>query len=387
MKKKLITLITVGILIITGCTSIPSSTTYEYSTSEPISTPTPQLQTEVLPVSITPLATESPTSEPTVSYKGAVEHIFFHPLVAYPELAFDGDSMAQGYTDWFITVPEFKEIIKQLYRNNYILIDIHSLYEDNSSNGGNEIKSKELMLPKGKKPIILSIDDLNYYDYMIDNGNVQKLVLNPSGEVFTESVDPHGNKVASDDNEIVPILDRFVREHPDFSDHGAKGVIALTGYQGILGYRTNDEDVAIAKKQQEDAAPVIQKLKETGWSFASHGWGHLDAVKVSYERFVKDTERWKREVEPLIGTTSIYIYPYGSRVETESDKFKALKKLGFNVLCSVGPAPYLKWQSGIMMMDRRHIDGMALMTQRTKLLDLFNSDDVIDPIRLKMNKK
>jgi peptidoglycan/xylan/chitin deacetylase (PgdA/CDA1 family) len=185
----------------------------------------------------------------------------------------------------------------------------------------------------------------------------------------------------------VPILDRFVFEHPDFSDHGAKGVIALTGYQGILGYRTNDEQVANAVQEQKKAAIVIQRLKETGWSFASHGWGHLDAIKVSYDRFVQDTKRWKREVEPLIGTTSIYIYPFGSRVETDGDKFKALINEGFHVLCSVGPAPYLKWQSGVMMMDRRHIDGIALKTQRSRLLELFDANDVLDPIRLKLMKK
>ena len=31
-----------------------------------------------------------------VDYEGPVEHIFFHPLIAYPKLAFDGDAMAQG---------------------------------------------------------------------------------------------------------------------------------------------------------------------------------------------------------------------------------------------------------------------------------------------------
>jgi hypothetical protein len=117
--------------------------------------------------------------------------------------------------------------------------------------------------------------------------------------------------------------------------------------------------------------------------------GHLDAVKVSYARFVQDTERWKREVEPLIGTTAIYNYPFGSRVETDSDTFNALKKAGFYVFCSVGPAPYLKWKSEVMMMDRRHIDAIALTTQCSKLLGLFDADDVIDPVRLKLmnNKK
>jgi hypothetical protein len=113
----------------------------------------------------------------------------------------------------------------------------------------------------------------------------------------------------------------------------------------------------------------------------------LDAVKVSYNRFVQDTERWKREVEPLIGTTSIYIYPFGSRLDSDGDKFKVLNNEGFLVLCSVGPAPYLKWHSGVMMMDRRHIDGIALETQRSKLLDLFDANGVLDPIRIKLMKQ
>jgi hypothetical protein len=407
MKKRLL-VITIWMLLFTGCASIPGTTTNVYYSAAPlstgnenrtpessnsdqpstVSTPQPQTQTQ------NPLSSDNgllPSkeflgTEPTVIYKGPVEHIFFHPLVVYPELAFDGDSLAQGYNDWFLTVPEFKQIIEQLYKNDYILIDIHSLYEENTGNGHVAIHPKELKLPKGKKPLVLSIDDLNYYDYMIQNGNVHKLILNPSGEVFTESVDLHGKKVVSDDNEIVPILDHFVREHPDFSDHGAKGLIALTGYQGILGYRTNDKQAAKAVMEQEKAAYIIRRLKETGWSFASHGWGHLDAIKVSYDRFVQDTKRWKREVDPLIGPTSIYVYPFGSRVETDGDKFKALNNAGFHVLCSVGPTPYLKWQSGVMMMDRRHIDGIALKTQRTKLLELFDANDVIDPIRLKLMK-
>ncbi|MBC8079128.1 MAG: hypothetical protein H7X86_02200 [Gorillibacterium sp.] len=34
------------------------------------------------------------TSLQLVPYSGPVEHIFFHPLIAFPELAFDGDRMA-----------------------------------------------------------------------------------------------------------------------------------------------------------------------------------------------------------------------------------------------------------------------------------------------------
>ncbi len=306
------------------------------------------------------------------TYEGPIEHIFFHPLIAYPELAFDHDSLAKGYNDYFVTVNEFRRILNELYQNDYILIDIHSLFEVREDE---TIVRKELKLPQGKKPLILSIDDMNYYDYMRENGNVYKLILDEKGNVASYSVAPDGKEVTSYGQAIVPILDRFVADHPDFSFQGAKGLIALTGYQGVLGYHTNESD----EHEKEEALKVIKRLKETGWTFASHGYGHLDAAKVSYERLVADTTRWKDEVEPLVGTTRIYVYPYGSRVETGSEKFDYLINSGFKVLCSIGPRPFLDDHNRqVMMMDRRHIDGISLQTQQEQLATLLDADNVLE---------
>ena len=41
------------------------------------------------------------------AYDGIVEHLFFHPVVAYPELAFDGDAQANGIDDYMVTVDEY----------------------------------------------------------------------------------------------------------------------------------------------------------------------------------------------------------------------------------------------------------------------------------------
>jgi hypothetical protein len=51
-------------------------------------------------------------------------------------------------------------------------------------------------------------------------------------------VDANGNTVTGD-YDMVPILEKFVAQHPDFSYRGAKAVLALTGYNGLLGYRTH----------------------------------------------------------------------------------------------------------------------------------------------------
>lgn len=91
-----------------------------------------------------------------VPFHGPVEHLFFHPLIAYSELAFDGDAMSQGYDDWFVTVKEFNAILEQLYQIGYVLIDIRSLYDAKNGQGVQSVSKKELLLPEGKKPLILS---------------------------------------------------------------------------------------------------------------------------------------------------------------------------------------------------------------------------------------
>ncbi|MFQ9739281.1 MAG: hypothetical protein ACLR06_17395 [Christensenellaceae bacterium] len=52
--------------------------------------------------------------------------------------------------------------------------------------------------------------------------------------------------------EFVPIVEEFVAKHPDFSYRGARGTIFLTGFDGILGYRTQ-RDSPNRKRETEKA--------------------------------------------------------------------------------------------------------------------------------------
>lgn len=314
-----------------------------------------------------------------VVYQGPIEHIFFHPLLAYPELAFNNDKQTKGFNDWFVTVKEFKKILDSLYKNNYILIDIHAIF--NKSDNGKPLVRKVLLLPSGKKPLIISIDDLNYYKYMILKGTVHKLILDENGNIASFSLSPQGIPTTSRDNEIIPILDQFIQEHEDFSLNGAKGIVALTGYEGVLGYRTNELDSPNFPFEKNQALILINRLKETGWSFASHGYGHLDTRKNPLTVLARDTQRWLKEVAPITGLTDVYIYPFGSSVLPGDPKFQYLLDNGFRVFCSVGPNPFLKSGPDYLMMDRRHIDGMALHYQATLLKGFFESSEIIDEVR------
>lgn len=314
-----------------------------------------------------------------INYTGTVEHIFFHPLVAYNSRAFDGDSKSKGMDDSFLTVKEFRAVLNQLYKNNFILININALYEEQTlKNGTTSVKRKELLLPEGTKPIIISIDDMNYYNFMIGNGTVSKLVLDSNEEVSTFSMGIAAKTVVSRENEIIPILDDFVKEHPDFSLNNAKGIIGLTGYQGILGYRTNIESNN-RESEIQDALKVVNRLKENGWVFASHGYGHPNIIDISNNELVEDNTKWKNEVGNLVGDTNIYLYPYESGPEDGNENLKYLQNQGFKIFCGVGSTSSENiLKSGGVITNRRNIDGVSLKTKGDEFSHLYKYEEVLD---------
>lgn len=312
-------------------------------------------------------------------YEGAVEHIFFHSLVIYPELAFDGDSMSEGYENWMVTVSEFKKILEALYKRNYILISIEDLYKMDQDNS--TIQKKELFLPKGKRPLILSIDDANYYEYMKDDGFAKKLIIDDNHNVTALVKGLNGRFEERRDGDVVPIVDDFIRQHPDFSFRGARGIIGVTGYEGILGYRTNDQDSSTYEEDLQKVKEVVQQLKETGWIFASHSYSHRDLKKMGVKFVQEDTRLWKEQIQSIIGSSNIYIFPFGSRVSQGDDRYQVLVNGGFRVFCGVGGHPYLQYDVNGLFMDRKHIDGYALKHQRALLKDLFDVESIIDKRR------
>ena len=322
-----------------------------------------------------------------------VEHLFFHPLVCYPEQAFDGDSQANGIDDWMITVEEYNRILNSLYEKGYILVNMNDVWSEVTDGDGQAVMVRNtLMLPEGKKPLILSYDDVNYYEYMQGNGFTWKLILGEDGDLWSYSKDPAGDDVISQDQDAITILDQFVRAHPDFSLNGVKGCLCLTGYEGILGYRTNtakeDNSAAFEENRQreiEAVKPVVARLKETGWYFGSHTWGHINLAGKSLDVVKADTERWFAEVGSLVGETRLMIYPHGARpdgndVQQTGPVFRYLQSQGFRVFASVGTESYSKIKPDIcaVICDRLHPDGTTLRWQRHRYLQFYDAKEVID---------
>ena len=343
-----------------------------------------------------------------------VTHIFYHSLVVDPERAFanqEKNPQAVGNNQWMTTISEFQKITQEMYDRGYVMVSIHDLYEEVVDENG-EIKFVEgtIMLPPGKKAFVLSIDDLSYYHSYDGYGYASKMVLDENGEPTCEYIKADGT-VVTGAYDVVPLMDAFVKEHPDASYKGAKGIIALTGYNGILGYRTDISYTSITddldyvkkvwikehpdfdiEKERAEAKKVAKAMMDNGWEFASHTWGHLHIRDVGIERLQRDTTKWLENVAPLIGGTDTIIFAHGQdlsgwgKYDESDEKYQYLREQGFNVFCNVDSSKYATWLGDdYIRQGRRNLDGYRIyynaIGEQNNVSDLFDAGEILDPDR------
>ena len=343
-----------------------------------------------------------------------ITHIFYHSLVVDPERAFVGnDSTAAGFKQWMTTVDEFNKITQAMYDNGYVLIDLHDMVTETvDENGTVHFTTNQIMLPEGKKPFVLSLDDLSYYHSYDGRGIASKLVLDENGKPTCEYIQADGTTVTGA-YDCIPLLDQFLEEHPDGAYHGARGTIALTGYNGILGYRTDiayktrenltaDQQAWLDAnpdfdydKECEEAKKVADAIKADGWKFASHTWGHIRIGDASLESIQTDTEKWLSYVAPLVGGTDTIIFAHGQDLadwhdySSDNAKFTYLKSQGFNFFCNVDSSQYfLQIRDNYVRQGRRNLDGYRLWNdvhgEKNRTSDLFDATQILDPARTDM---
>ena len=312
-------------------------------------------------------------SKPILSkYHGKIYNIFFHSLIVYPELAFNGNINSDLYKKNMIIRDRFEKMLSEFYNNNFVLIDVDSIYNVDK-NGA--VSPKDIYLPTNKKPLIISIDDLSYYKSMKGHGFADKLVIDENGDVATEIVTPDGKNEVTRNGDVVPILDDFIKVHPDFSLNGTKGIIALTGYEGVLGYRTEATTSPDYISEIQSAKNVIERLKATGWRFASHSYSHNSTFSTgvtSLEDLENDTELWDKEVRPLVGNTNIFVGPYGQIFTHDDPRRSYLISKGFKIFYGVGIDLYSRFYPDSLEMDRADIDGYRLSNNPDFLNNLLS---------------
>lgn len=318
-----------------------------------------------------------------VKYSGTIEHIAIKPLIANPAAAFDGDSYAKSADDSMLTTTEFGRILEALRASGFVLIDATRL-----ANAAG--KPQELLLPEGKKPLVLTIEGLNYYAARLKTGNCDNIVLNEAGQVCGRYTDAAGKVKIERGAEAIGILDTYVEAHPEFSFDGAKGTISLTGYECVFGYITDADqlddrnpaltaiglppvspDAAAIAASRETVAQIMKRLRDTGWIFASSTYGSIDARSQDMNRITSDTEKWLAQVGSLTGPVRILHYPNGSFIAGSDPRARYLMNKGFTIFGGLGVAAYQYAGQGYLYVDKTPLNGFTLRNAQTYGLSRF----------------
>ncbi len=331
-----------------------------------------------------------------------ITHVFFHTLIYDTSKAFDGDEDEGGYNQVMTTIDEFNKIIQIMYDQGYVMVSPHDMA---TVNADGTMSRGSILLPQGKIPFVLSQDDVSYYHYMDGDGFASRLVVDEEGNVKCEYIEDDGS-VSVGNYDMVPLIDEFVRTHPDFSYRGRKGILAMTGYNGVLGYRTDiayktGENLQDNQRQFLESHPdfnyeeevaqataVADAMKAGGWEFASHTWGHRNASSSTAEELQLDDEKWQAYVAPILGKTDMIIFAFGADIgnweaySMSNPKFAYYKAAGYNYYCNVDSSQYwVQVNTDSFRMGRRNLDGYRMYYNPEMLSDLFDVSEVWDSSR------
>ena len=326
-----------------------------------------------------------------VEYFGPIEIISILPLIADAEKAFSGGPNLAAVRDVMLTTGEFRRLLEQLYANHFILIDHDRIYDENGDR-------KTLWLPENKKPLVLVIEGLNYYASRRALGTNWDLVLDGNGNVCAARPQAGQQMVISREDEAIGILDLFVEAHRDFSYDGAKGTIAVTGYECLFGKVVHSNQLPDRNKALRDmgyqelrlsatdiadnrreAEAVVTRLQNTGWQFACFTYGLINVRDASFERIQDDTAKWLDQIGGLTGPVGFYNYPFGAFLNGSDPRAIWLREQGFKFFCGQGTKAYMYSGNGYLYADKTPISGYSLRNSRTYQLErLFDPSKVYD---------
>ena len=229
-----------------------------------------------------------------------------------------------------------------MYEKGYVLVSPHDMATVNEDG---TVSRGKIMVPEGKIPFVLSQDDVSYYHYMDGDGFASRLVLDENGQVKAEYIEDDGS-----------VLDN----NPDFD----------------------------YEKEVEEATKVADAMKASGWEFASHTWGHMNATDRSAQDLKTDNEKWEAYVAPILGKTDMIIFAFGADIggwegySMDNEKFAYYKSRGYDYYCNVDSSQYfVQITDQYFRQGRRNLDGYRMYYNPDMLSDLFDVSQVWDTSR------
>jgi len=332
---------------------------------------------------------------------GSIPNLSFQVLIADPARAFTNQKLGGSYNKNFVTIDEFQRILEQLYSRGYVLVEMEHCIAETVTGDTITYSAKPVLLPDGKKPVMITETMVNYYNYMIDGnedgvpdkdgaGFASKLVVDDlTGNILAEMVTASGETVRGD-YDLVPILEKFIEEHPDFSYKGARATLAVTGDEGIFGYRINsgtkvskgedyyNQEVANAKK-------IVDALRSKGYEIACYTYSNIDYGKKSASEIQADIASWQAEIMPVVGTLDTIVYAKSSDISATGaytgGKYNVLSQAGFRYFIGSGTGPSADVTSSYVRQKRIMVTGQYMAHTATMYTNYFDAKTVLNSQR------
>lgn len=321
-------------------------------------------------------------SDPSV-----IVNLGFNQLIADSKTAFSDEGMGSTYKYNNISVSEFNNILAELYKNGYVLVDMDDILTvTQNADGTLTYCARTLYLPEGKTPFMITQSQVNYYGYMVDgnddgepdkkgDGFAYKLTVR-NGKFVNERINSSGELVTGD-YDLVPALETFIADHPDFSYKGARAILTVTGYDGVFGYRGED-----------DPSALLQALRDAGYTIGCNTYRNKAYGAVDTDEVKSDLESWDTEITPILGQTSVFAFAKQSDIAPEGEsysdkKFEALTLGGYSYFlgfCENG-RPWMVIEGSYVRQGRVMVTGNALEKKAGWFTGMFDTSAVSDSVR------
>jgi hypothetical protein len=250
---------------------------------------------------------------------------------------------------------------------------------------------------------MLTQTGVNYYNYMTDSnddyepdagadGFASKLIIGEDGKLTNEYVDSAGNLLTGA-YDLVPILNNFIEAHPDFSYRNAKAILAVTGYDGVFGYRTsitagNRYGENYRNSEIEKAAKIIDALRADGYEIACYTYGNMAYGDLSLTEISIDQTYWANTVGNFLYDVDIMVYASTSDIADEGipyegDKFQLLADRGYKFYLgfSNNGTPWALVTDSYIRQGRILVTGSKLTGNSDWFQGLFDPTSVLDGFR------
>lgn len=328
-----------------------------------------------------------------------IYNLSFQMLIADPSRAFKDAQYGDKYNQNFVTIGEFQKILQQLYDNGYILVELDDFVTLTTNDAGIQgYAAKTMYLPAGKTPLMITQTNVNYDRYMIDGDNdgkpdksgagfASRLVLDSNGKIVSEMVDAQGNTITGA-YDLVPILDAFIEAHPDFSYGGAKAILAVSGHEGLFGYRTaasdKEKDEDAYNEQVASATEIINALRDDGYVLACYTYGNVAYGMMDNGQIQEDLGKWNNEVVPILGETDIMVFAKNSEIVSYTgNEYATMRNAGFHFYLgfSSDGAASTTVTSEYVRQCRLMVTGSTMQYHTSWFGSLFDPKEILDSLR------